>query len=184
MPFPPICCNALYYSPKRKTAQEAWSGLWFPPLQQTQKAGALAPAFLNFIKISIYTDLPISIHAVLLVGELIGLLEFHAIVILDLAGSLRAAVVMDGVRNVHSDERSENDHSGHGLFSFFLFDVGKIVIWFTGRPQTFNRPFVGFIISFAYQKRTSFLMTDRFHAALFTLAKPVHPLLVKPNFAI
>ena len=53
-----------------------------------------------------------------LVAEVVALLELDAIVVIDLAGDRSAAAVIDGVRDVHGDQRGEDEDSSHGSFSF------------------------------------------------------------------
>ena len=57
-----------------------------------------------------------------LVAEVVALLVLDAIVVIDLAGDSSTAAVIDGVRDVHSDQRGEDEDSSHGSFSF---DAGK-----------------------------------------------------------
>ena len=53
-----------------------------------------------------------------LIAEVVGLLELDAIVVIDLAGNRSTAAVIDGVRDVHGDQRGEDEDSSHGSFSF------------------------------------------------------------------
>ena len=75
----------------------------------------------------LYLDFPESID---FVREVIGLLELNAIVVVHLLIGSSTAAVIDRIRDIRSDQRGENDDSGHGFFSFFHAGSGNCALFF------------------------------------------------------